>query len=181
MECKIIQCFNQLSNTSKLVVLKVIKSHREDQMSCQKKTFSHLLHQIISCLSDFTLGNSLFEAVNLNNNGGYEKYPYSRYGIGLDAHGLFSLSDGSGFGENVIIFGVDNSSFRYDKKNKYILTLVKGITDGLDNITITAKAEYSINFSGQQKKFFLSLYCNRISSYLLIKQQFINLNQRILK
>ena len=122
MECKIIQCFNQISNTSKRVVLKVIKSHQEDQMSCQKKTFSHLLHQIISCLTDFTLGNSLFEAVNLNKNGGYEKYPYSRYGIGLDAHGFFSLSDGSGFGENVIIFGVDNSSFRYDdkKKQRYI-------------------------------------------------------------
>ena len=35
---------------------------------------------------------------------------------------FFSLSDGSGFGENVIIFGVDNSSFRYDdkKKQRYI-------------------------------------------------------------
>ena len=26
---------------------------------------------------------------------------------------FFSLSDGSGFGKNVIIFGVDNSSSRY--------------------------------------------------------------------
>ena len=31
---------------------------------------------------------------------------------------FFSLSDGSGFGENVIIFGVDNGSFRYDDKKK---------------------------------------------------------------
>ena len=31
----------------------------------------------------------------------------SGYSIGFDAHGIFALSDGNGFGKNVIIFGAD--------------------------------------------------------------------------
>ena len=30
--------------------------------------------------------------------------------MGFDSHGSFSLSDGSGFGKNVIIFGADVTS-----------------------------------------------------------------------
>ena len=47
---------------------------------------------------DFTLGNSLFGAVKLTKNAVFDKYKY-KYGIGFDAHGNFSLSDGSGFGK----------------------------------------------------------------------------------
>ena len=39
-----------------------------------------------------------------------KNYFYSGYCIRFDTSELFSLSDGSGLGENVIIFGVDSSS-----------------------------------------------------------------------
>ena len=38
-----------------------------------------------------------------------ENYFYSGYCIRFDTRELFLLSDGSGLGENVIIFGVDSS------------------------------------------------------------------------
>ena len=44
------------------------------------------------------------------------------------------------------------SSFLYIRnKNKCILILGKGPTQGLGNPTLTAEAEYSINFSKSQK------------------------------
>ena len=51
----------------------------------------------------------------------------SGYGIGFDTRGCFSLSDVSGFGKNVIIFGDDNSSSKYaDNRKSYIIG--QGIT-----------------------------------------------------
>ena len=45
---------------------------------------------------------------------------YSGYGIGCDRRGSFSFS-GGGFGQNVIIFGVDmSSSIHIDNKGKDI-------------------------------------------------------------
>ena len=73
----------------------------------------------------------------------------------------FSLSHGSGFGKNVITFGVDNG------KKKDTIILSKGSTDGLDHTTIRVEVEYSINFSEQQKKFCLALHYNGSSSYFL--------------
>ena len=35
----------------------------------------------------------------LTKNADFHKYKYSGYAIGFDAHGNFSLSDGSGFGK----------------------------------------------------------------------------------
>ena len=68
----------------------------------------------------------------------------SGYGIGFDTQGCFSLSDVSGFGKNVIIFGDDNSSSKYaDNRKSYIIG--QGITDGLDETTMTAEMECSIN------------------------------------
>ena len=70
------------------------------------------------------LGNSLFGAVNLTKNFDLDKYKYSGYGIGFDAGTSFSLSDGSGFGQNVIIFGTDlSSSVHTDNKEKNILIM----------------------------------------------------------
>ena len=49
--------------------------------------------------------------------------------------------------KNVIISGVDmSSSVHIDNKKKDILILGKGPTQGLDDTTITAEAQYSINF-----------------------------------
>ena len=42
--------------------------------------------------------------------------------MGFDTHGTFSLSDSSGFGKNIILFGVDNSSsvHAYKRKKDYL-------------------------------------------------------------
>ena len=52
--------------------------------------------------------NSLFGAVKLTKNADTEKYSSSEYGTGHNARGCFSLSRGSGFGKNIIIFGADD-------------------------------------------------------------------------
>ena len=51
-------------------------------------------------------------------------------------------------GKNVIIFGADMSSFvEIDNKNKYILILGQGRTQGLDDTTLTAEADYPNDFT----------------------------------
>ena len=58
---------------------------------------------------DPTPKNCLFGAVTLTKNVDIDKYHDSGYGIGFHRKGSFSFP-GSGFGENVIIFGADMSS-----------------------------------------------------------------------
>ena len=53
-----------------------------------------------------TLENCLFVAVKLTKNADIDKYGCFGYGTGFERHGSFSFS-GTGFGRNVIIFGVD--------------------------------------------------------------------------
>ena len=56
---------------------------------------------------------------------------YSGYGTGFHRKGSFSFQ-GIGFGQNVIIFGVDTSfSVHIDNKGKDILILGKGPTQRL--------------------------------------------------
>ena len=51
-------------------------------------------------------------------------------------------------GKNVIIFGIDDSSPAHaDNWKKKTLILGKDQTNGLDDTTLTAEAEYSINCS----------------------------------
>ena len=58
-------------------------------------------------ISDYpTLENCLFVAVKLTKNADIDKYGCFGYGIRFDRHESFSFS-GTGFGRNVIIFGVD--------------------------------------------------------------------------
>ena len=55
------------------------------------------------------------------------------YGTGFDRRGRFSFP-GGGFGQNVIIFGVDmSSSAHIDNKKKDILVLGIGPTQGLEH------------------------------------------------
>ena len=69
--------------------------------------------------SDPTLNNCLFGAVTLTKNAHIDKYGYSGYGIGSDRKSSFSFQDG-GFGQNVLIFGVDMSfSAHIDNKKIY--------------------------------------------------------------
>ena len=93
----------------------------------------------------------------LTRNADPDKYVYSGYGIRFDSGSEFSLPDGS-VSKNVIVFGVDMTLFVHiDNKNKDILILGKGPTQGLDDTTLATEAQYSINFSRSNKKFCLSL------------------------
>ena len=75
---------------------------------------------------------------------------------------------GGGLGQDVLIFGVDMSSFTHiDNKKKDILVLGKGSTQGLEH-TLTAEKMYYINFTVTNKKFCLSLHYNGANSYLLV-------------
>ena len=58
-----------------------------------------------------------------------------------------------------------SSSTKIDNKEKDILILAKGPTQGLEHIISTAKM-YSINFTEKTKKFCLSLHDNNTNSYL---------------
>ena len=90
---------------------------------------------------DPTLQNCLFGAVMLTKNADIDKYGYSGYGIGFDRKSSFSFPDG-GFGQNIIIFGVNmSSSVPFDNKKKDILVLGKGPTQGLEH-TLTVEKMY---------------------------------------
>ena len=106
---------------------------------------------------DPTLKCFLFGAVTLTKNADIDKYGYSGYGIGFDRKSSFSFR-GGGFGQNVIISGVDmSSSAHVDNKKKDILILGKAPTQGLEHI-LTAEKIHSINCSMARNKFCLSLH-----------------------
>ena len=83
------------------------------------------------------------------------KYKYSGYGIGFNSHSQFSWTDGS-VGNNVIIFGVDNSSpMHVDGRNKKILVLGEGLTQDslcLCNISKSFKINNMKKQTSKQKK-----------------------------
>ena len=117
--------------------------------------------------SDPTLKNCLFGAVTLTKNADIDKYGYSGYGIEFDRRSILSFPAG-GFGQNILIFGVDMSSSPHiDNKKKDISVLGKGPTQGLEH-TLTAEKMYSINFTLTKKRFCLSLHCNGANSYLFV-------------
>ena len=58
--------------------------------------------------NNYTLKNCLFGAVTLTRNADIDKNGYSGYGIGFDRRSSFSFP-GGGFGQNILIFGVDMS------------------------------------------------------------------------
>ena len=73
-----------------------------------------------SHVNDPTLKNCLFGAVTLTKNANIDKYGYSGYGIGFDRRGSFSFP-GGGYGQNILIFGVDMSfSAHIDNKKRHI-------------------------------------------------------------
>ena len=103
-----------------------------------------------SNVNDPTLKKCLSGAVTLTKNADID-------GIGFDRRGSFSFPSG-GFGQNVLIFGVDMSfSTHIDNKKKDILVLGIGPTQGLEH-TLNAEKMYSINFSVTKKKVSLCLH-----------------------
>ena len=120
-----------------------------------------------SSVSDPTLKNCLFGAVTLTKNADIEKYRYSGFGIGFDRRSNFSFP-GGGFGQNVLIVGVDMSStVHINNKGKDILVLRKGPTQGSES-TLTVEKMHSINFTLTKNKFCLSLHYNGANSYLFV-------------
>ena len=100
----------------------------------------------------------------MTKNADIDKCAYSGYGIGFDRKSSFSFL-GSGFGQNVLIFGADMSSSAHKDNN--ILVLGKGPTQGLEH-TLTAEIIYSISFTVTEKKFCLNLHHKRANTYLFV-------------
>ena len=87
----------------------------------------------------------------MTKNANIDKYGYSGFGIRFDRRSSFSFP-GGGFGQNVLIFGVDmSSSTHIDNKKKDISVLGKGLTQGLEH-TLTAQKMYSIDFTVTKKE-----------------------------
>ena len=61
-----------------------------------------------------------------------------------------------------------SSSWNIDNKNKDILILHEGPTQGLDDTTLRAEAEYPINFTKPRKRYVLSLHSNGSNSFLFV-------------
>ena len=124
----------------------------------------------------------LFGVVKLTKNANPNKCTYSGYETGFDSRSLFSISNFD-WGKNAIIFGVDMSlSLHANNKNKNIVILGKGQTKGLDNTSLTAEAEHSLNFSRSGRKFCLSLHYNGSNIFLFVNAtKNIKLKQKILK
>ena len=85
----------------------------QDQITYTSKTIVHIytVYETTrkNSISRYPiLENCLFGAIKLIKNTDIDKYKYSGYGIGFDRRGEFSFGDG--FGQNVIIFGVNMSS-----------------------------------------------------------------------
>ena len=96
---------------------------------------------------NFTLNNCLFASLKLTKNPDLDKYKYNGYGIGFDSRSEFLFTDES-YWKNVIIFGADMiSSVHVDNKGKDILILGEGLTEWLDDTTLTAETEYPIDFT----------------------------------
>ena len=85
----------------------------------------------------------------------------------MDKRSSFSFPRGR-FGQNVLIFGADMSSYSHtDNKKKDILVIRKGPTKGLEH-TLTAEKMYSINLTVARKKFCLSLHYSGANSYVFV-------------
>ena len=105
-----------------------------------------------------TRENCLFGAVNVKKHVDIDLHNCSVRGIGFERKTFFSVGDE--VGKNVIIFGVDMSSSPHiDNRKKYILILDKDLTQGLEH-TLAAKKLYSINFTKENSKFYLSWHYN---------------------
>ena len=103
--------------------------------------------------------------MKLTKNADPDKYKYSSYGIGFDSQ-LECLFTAESVGKNAIIFEADmSSSVHCDNKNKDILILGEGPTQGLDDTALTAEVIYPINFTQTNKRFVLSLHYNGRNSF----------------
>ena len=128
--------------------------------------FYILNQQLRNWNTDFTINKCWFESLEPTKNADLDEYKFSSCGIGFDSRLEFLFTDGS-LGKNVIIFGADMGSSVYNK-GQDIVILGEGLTQGLDDTTLTAEAEYPINFKKSSKRFVLSLHFNGSNSLLFV-------------
>ena len=84
------------------------------------------------------------------------------------------MSDNCGFSYNVIRFDADMRIWAHlwilTIRRKKTLILCEGLTQELDDTTLTVEAEYPINVSEQENKFCLILHYNGTNSCLIVKE-----------
>ena len=90
-------------------------------------------------------------------NADLDKCKYRNQGIGFDSCSELSFTDGS-MEKDLLVFGM---IWGYWYKNKDVFILSEGLTQELDDTTLTVKAKYYINFTQPRKQV----------SYLLIMQK----------
>ena len=99
-----------------------------------------------------TQDNFLFGAVKLTKHVDVDLYQISRYGIGFDRKGSYSIGDA--VRRNVIMFWAGmSSSWHIDNKKQKIVILDKCHKQGL-NHTLAGEKLYSINFTKENTNFF---------------------------
>ena len=69
---------------------------------------------------------------------------------------FFPYLIGIWFCKNVIIFGANMSSSVYVDRKSYILVIRKDSTQGLDDTTMIAEKEYSVNYNGVNSYIFVN-------------------------
>ena len=116
--------------------------------------------------TDFTLKDCLYGTVNLTRDADPDKCSYLGYSIRFDSRSL-CLFPNFDWNKTVVIFGVNNSSSAHiGNKKKSILVFRKGLTQELDDTTITTEAEYSIYYSRSQTNFGLRFHYKVNNSFL---------------
>ena len=89
----------------------------------------------------------MFVALKITKTADPNQYFYSEFGIEFDSGPFFPIPNFD-LDKNAIIFGVYmSSSMHIDNKYRDISIIGKGPIQGFDNTTLSAEAEYSINFS----------------------------------
>ena len=113
----------------------------------------------------FVSFKGLFGAVKITKNANTSHYKCEGYAICFDSESSFSFGNRID-AENVIIFGVNTSNSSHStNKTQNIYVLGKDFAQGINNTTIYAE---KTNFTGQSKKFVLSLHCNGNNSCLFV-------------
>ena len=121
-----------------------------------------------SRLTDFTVQNALFGAMQITKNIDTSKYKYKGYGICFDEGGMFSIGNINN-GRNVIIFGIhEDSVIHANNKANNIFVMGDAFVQGINDTTLYAEKMYSQNFTQRSKKFVLSLHYNGDDSYLFV-------------
>ena len=119
--------------------------------------------------SGFTLKECLFGPVKLTKNADPDKYYHWGYGVGFDPCSSFSVPNFDWV--RILLFlqyTIVHQFISIIRRNTFFLVLGKDPTEGLDDTTITAEAEFSINVLKSQRTFSFSIHCNGGNRFLSI-------------